>query len=280
MIGAAGRYSPHGVSMKRSLGFTLIEMAIVLVIIGLVTAAAVKVIKPIRDVSKTDLTLQHLAAIDKALQLYVVTNGCLPCPADGSQASSVLTTINSVDYSTAGLADGGGAYVSGCASSACRTTNRTVPWITLGLSEEIASDGWGDRIRYVVKGTPCSGSDLTSSNGMIRCLTSGSTAFPTGGVTVQDNDAGTTALAAYVLISSGADRGSALKAYAGGTTGNTASGTSEGTSGNARDTTFTTFYKGTVNNSSGSSHFDDIVIFRTPSLVILMCGANACGNPA
>jgi prepilin-type N-terminal cleavage/methylation domain-containing protein len=268
--------------MRRSKsGFTLIEMAITVAILGLVAAAAVKIIKPLQDIRKTDVTLAHLKVVDKALQLYVIRNGCLPCPADGSQASSVTTPIGAVNYSLAGVAYAGSpGYISGCTSSACQATARTVPWIALGLSEDDASDGWGDRIRYVVAGTQpvsCSSTAITAANGMIRCATAGTDAFPTGGVTVIDNDAATTTTAAYVLISSGPDRASARQAYTGVTTGNTASGVQ---ASNAQDTVFTPFYKGTLNALSGASHFDDLVLFKTPSLLILTCGADACGNPA
>jgi prepilin-type N-terminal cleavage/methylation domain-containing protein len=274
-------------------GFTLIEMAIVITILGLAAGMAVKVIKPLKDVSRTDLTRAHLKIIDKALQLYAIQNGCLPCPANGSLASTSVTTLTVAgvphDYSTAGLADDGASappqYLSGCTTSAtCRTTNLTVPWITLGISEEEASDGWGDRIRYIVKGTPCTGSNLAGTNGMIRCLTSGATAFPTGSIAVSDTDTGSTPActptepcAAYALISSGPDRASALKAHSGGATGNTAAAGSNQLT-NASDGT--TVYKGSANNLSGASYFDDIVVFKTPRVLILTCGSNACGNPA
>jgi prepilin-type N-terminal cleavage/methylation domain-containing protein len=262
--------------MKRSLGFTLIEMAIVLVIIGLIAGAAVRVITPLKNVTKTDLTLQHLAIINKALQLYMIQNGCLPCPADGSLPSTSLTNNAGKAFTSAGAVAASPCDTTG----ACLTTNRVVPWITLNISEDEASDGWGDRIRYIIAGTQpvlCSSTSITTSNGMIRCSTSGSSAFPTGGVTVNDLDANpsTSVLAAYVLISSGSDRASALQAYTGTATGNTASGNQLTNAG-----TGTSFYKGTRNDSSGSSYFDDIVSFKTPSVLILTCGSNACGNPA
>lgn len=274
--------------MNRFRGFTLIEMALVLMVIGLVARFGISVVSRIQDTMRTDITNQRMAVIEKALQLYVVRNGCLPCPADGSQASRVESDpFGSDTYSLAGLADGGGAYLTGCATDVCRSADRTVPWITLGLSEQDITDGWGNRMRYVVSGNQnCGGTPplptLSEDNGIIRCSAS---VFPLGDIQVNDNSGGAaTTEVAYVLISSGPDQSLALKAGSGTLTGdryNQRSG-GGGQDLNAADDTggTPTFAKGQINSTNSTAHFDDIVRFKTAPLIVLQCGANACGNPA
>lgn len=257
-----------------SRGFTLIEMAIVLVVVGLVVASAGRVVGPIRDSQRAEVTGHRLTLVQQAIQVYVIRNGCLPCPADGGVASTVAT---------AGLsASTGGTYVTACSAVACTQTRGVVPWRTVGLSEDDATDGWNNRIRYgVAAGAPCGGAGgLQDTNGMIRCTTS---TFPAGGVSLNDNDfAGGPEVtnAAYVLVSSGPDRAMALQARTGTATGDLygQSGSGTGQALNSSDTNV--FANGSLNGSTGTAHFDDIARFMSGPMIIQLCGANACGNPA
>lgn len=255
-------------------GFTLIEMAIVLVVVGLVVSAAGKVIAPVLDTQKAETTAERMKLVQQAIQVYVIRNGCLPCPADGALISSAAT---------AGLSQStGGTYVTACSATPCTQTRGVVPWRTIGLREAEASDGWNDRLRYgVAAGTPCGGgSGVQDTNGMIRCNT---TSFPAGGISVNDNDvAGGPEVtdAVYVLVSSGPDQALAYKITSGAFTGDRYSqlGGGGGQGVNASDTNV--FANGGLVYPDGVTHFDDITKFMSAPLIIRLCGSNACGNPA
>ncbi len=276
----------RAVGFARTLGFTIIEMGIVLVIIGLVSGAAISILGPIGDGRKAELTNQHLDVIQKALQVYVIQNGCLPCPTDGTQAS-VPANVNVGKSMTVGS-----VLVAGtCAAAACLKAAAVVPWVTLGISEEDITDGWGDRIRYGVAGSQVTASTCTLpvagalqlTNGMVR-TPGASGCYPQGNLTVDDID--NTAVsepdmqqAAYVLVSSGADKALALRAKTGASTGNrwTQAGTDAQFVNSDGDDAYAL---GIVNANSDHTHFDDITRFDTAPIMIQLCGAGACGNPS
>lgn len=265
----------------RNAGFTLIEMAIVLVVIGLVFAGSLQVIQPVRESGRAADTNRRMDIVQQALQLYVIRFGCLPCPADGTHAST---------HADAGRSEisGGGTYTTAavhCTSGTtnCLTANAVVPWRELGLAEMETADAWGDRLRYYVdNGTPCTAGahGLQSDNGMVRCSVS---SFPAGGVTIDDIDVtGSPDIsnAAYVLVSSGPDRSLALKAIGGGTMSvDVYSQTGGGGAQDENSNDNNAFAYGSYIGTSGDTHFDDIVRFMTAPYMILRCGSNACGNP-
>jgi prepilin-type N-terminal cleavage/methylation domain-containing protein len=268
-------------------GFTLIEMAIVMVIIGLVFTGATTIALPVFTSEKIDLTQRRMTTIQQALQVYVIQNGCLPCPASGTARSTVAADHPGEALNT------GGTYVNStthCTATACITANGVVPWITLGLSELDAVDGWSHRIGYAVSQgiTNCAGitpAGLQDTNGVVRCGISTSPVFPQGTMSIWNNDSPATVevtTAAYALVSAGPDGALSYSQTTGGTTGNRYSQTytagvpgqaMNNSSGNERT-------YGNLNGLSTTAHFDDIVRFATAPNMIQKCGANACGNPS
>ena len=125
---------------RRCAGFTLTEMAVVLVIVSLLMGYFLVGGVAFMETQNIKKTEAKLSTIEVALAGYVAINGRLPCPANGQ-----ITT---------GTEDGG---VGGC------TANQqygVVPWITLGLSENDVLDAWHRRISYRV------GKDLWVARGM------------------------------------------------------------------------------------------------------------------
>ncbi len=255
-------------------GFTLVEMAIVLVVIGMVLAGGIRVIGPIRDAQRVSETKLKLDLVEQALQVYVIQNGCLPCPADGT-----LPTSNG----DAGLSsdDSGGPYEPAlCTADACIATNAVVPWKSLGLSEFDASDAWGNQFRYRVQGTAANGADgVQADEGMTR---TGTSDYPTGTLTIDNLDtvaSPDSTAAVYVVISSGPDQSLALRAQTGAATANRHG--QSGTDGQFLNSgSGATLAEGGLNSTDGAAHFDDIVRWRNAPFVVQRCGANACGNPA
>lgn len=262
-------------SMSRALrGFTLVEMAIVLVVVSLIITGGLNAVGPIIDARKSQTTSDRMDLVQQALQVYVAQYGCLPCPADGTLASSAGGNV--------GLAENtGGTYTTAsvhCTSTACRSASAVVPWRDLGISEDEASDAWGNRMRYAVaNGTPCGTAvGVQDTDGMNRC---GTSSFPAGGISIDDIDTVASpdyTNAAYVLVSSGPDRSLAFAISTGTLSANrygqASGGQFENTNGDA------TYAVGELNSTNGTAHFDDITRFVTAPVMIIKCGVGACGN--
>lgn len=123
-------------------GFTLIEMSIVLVVIGLVLSGGIAAVTPIVQNTKISETNQKLDRIEQALILHAIRYSCLPCPGTPGNASTVATAGQAVA--------GGTPYTTGCQAAACTNPQGIVPWANLGITETEASDGFGTRISYAI----------------------------------------------------------------------------------------------------------------------------------
>lgn len=109
-------------------GFTLIEMAIVLVIIGLLVSAFLSPISTQRDIRNRASTQKQLLEIKAALFGYAVVNGHLPCP------------------DTKSLPDGEESR----SGNTCSSDSGVLPWNSLGLSR---TDAWDHYFTYRVDST-------------------------------------------------------------------------------------------------------------------------------
>jgi prepilin-type N-terminal cleavage/methylation domain-containing protein len=241
-------------------GFSLVEMAIVLVVIGLVLSGGLLAIAPVIQNTKVADTEARLDRLEQAIILHSIRYGCIPCPANPTLASG---------NANAGRAQDGPAsyYTTGCTANACQQNNQgAVPWINLGISEAEATDGYTVRIDYAIT------AGLQNANGMMRAPPA---TYPAGTLVVNTAD-GTqiTGAAAYVLISHGDDRSGGFGASG------IAAPDPNGSANQTANTNGTPFVQDTLNGTSGANHFDDIVRWRTAPMIIQLCGTNACGNPA
>lgn len=126
----------HNRSPAFSKGFTLIEMAIVLVVIGLLLGILLGPGREILENQKRKAVRAKLDAADTALANFVALNKRLPCPANGTIVSG-----------------GVNAGVEAVALGRCAPLteiNGVLPWVTLGLAEEDARDPWNARLTYRV----------------------------------------------------------------------------------------------------------------------------------
>lgn len=113
-------------------GFTLIEIAIVLVIVGLLLGGLLMPLATQVDTRRIEETRKAIEEINEAIIGFALANGRLPCPADPTVATG---------------AAGAGQELGGCAGAAALGV---VPWTTLGVSE---TDAWGRRFTYRVTPT-------------------------------------------------------------------------------------------------------------------------------
>ena len=116
-------------------GFTLIEMAVAVLVIGLILGGMLgPLVSQVeqRQVSDTEKTLQEAR---EALIGHAVANGYLPCPDKTTAVGAAGTPNDGVEDVSAG---------------ACVVTEGNLPWVTLGTGR---TDAWGNRLHYEVVGT-------------------------------------------------------------------------------------------------------------------------------
>jgi prepilin-type N-terminal cleavage/methylation domain-containing protein len=124
-------------------GFTLVEIAVVIVVLSLLLAMIAGIATAMLGQQRREVTRQRLAGIETAIALFVSQNQRLPCPANGTLAG---TDANAgVAQFTAGPPIT--CSVGGVANS---QQHGVVPWRALGISEQDATDGWGNRLTYRV----------------------------------------------------------------------------------------------------------------------------------
>jgi len=119
-------------------GFSLVEMAIVLLIIGLAAGMIITVSGSMLDAQKRQTVRTQLDTLDTALANFVAKNKRLPCPADGAIASGQVNAGVERPFPATGVCD------------PASVTRGVVPWVTLGVSESDAADQWYGRITYRV----------------------------------------------------------------------------------------------------------------------------------
>jgi prepilin-type N-terminal cleavage/methylation domain-containing protein len=273
-------------------GFTLIEMAIVLAIAGVLLGGALLAVSPLIDKAHTNQTNATMDEVENALELFVIRNERLPCPALGSTLATNSTNYGIEQFSAGGSSTAGG-------SCSATPANGVVPWRTLGIAESYSIDGWGNRLSYYAAQSGMAGATPTTNPTIANSLArnpSGSTTYPTGPfMTVTDATsclAGTCVSAtpttgndqaAYVLISHGKsgwyswtkNGASHAVAFAGGYKACNSNPTTCAIIANS-------FLSGTAIGAyppTSNTYFDDIVRWRSPAMLIQLCGSGSCGNP-
>ncbi len=180
-------------------GFSLLEMSIVLIIIATLVGGGVAFFTASVDKQQRDITLQRMAAIQKALLDYRRAFQELPCPADGS----ALLTQAPFGRSVVGHTVAGDCLDTGHATTYGdgNIWGGAVPVRMLKLPDEYAFDGWGRRFMYYVDG------EVTMDFG----FTNSTVSDATGDFTIEDGE-GTEIVgnALYVLVSHGPNGHGAL----------------------------------------------------------------------
>lgn len=111
--------------LRRTKGFSLIELAIVLVVIGLLVGGGLVALQVATERDSRSQQERQLADVRDALYGYAVAEGRLPCPADRD------------DPDGEGVPDG----------DECELSTGALPWAELGVGHR---DAWGDYLLYHV----------------------------------------------------------------------------------------------------------------------------------
>ena len=119
-----------GGSARNCRGFTLAEIAIVTLILGLMVAGVLGTVTNQINQGRVSATQRQLDEIREALLGFAAGKGYLPCPdTDGDGIE------NAPNRGVATLL-------------ACTNVEGFLPWVTLGVSQ---TDAWGIRFRYRIK---------------------------------------------------------------------------------------------------------------------------------
>ena len=114
----------------RAAGFTLVEIAVVVLIAAILLTAGISLVKSRLEAAQLDVTQKKQEAIKQALISYLGKNKRLPCP----------------DNNRDGLEDRDANPPNGCLPQ----NFGGVPYADLGLERSAALDGWENYIRYIV----------------------------------------------------------------------------------------------------------------------------------
>lgn len=283
-------------------GFALVQMAIVLLAIGVVVGATLAFMTPEQDKKHRAITMDRQRSIAVALTDFAQRNAVLPCPGDPAG-----TTPEAV-----------GTARATCTTAALRVG--VVPYRTLGLTAEDIMDAYDRPMTYAVQpeisttnlGTAgtvydaCRTTDWIGIGGVndnprkanlcCRAIADGTRlriftdtaasvqAIPAQSpapMALQQPDVpstatgGTISYVAYVLVSHGKN---GLGAYR---LGNTAR--SPTTGANAMELNNATddrdFVSVPLNFTAGTEYFDDIVLWNTQQHLIAETGSDSCAAP-
>lgn len=119
-------------SRLRSRGFTLAEIAIVTVILGLMVAGVLGALTNQINQGRVSVTQRQLEEIRESLLGFAAQNGYLPCP----------------DTTGDGREDTNRSNMAPPFIPTCPAVEGFLPWVTLGVSQ---TDAWGIRFRYRIK---------------------------------------------------------------------------------------------------------------------------------
>lgn len=139
---------------KDAKGFTLVEIAVVVLIVGIMIALAIAFALPVIKTAQRIETEEKMTKIATALNYYAVHNYRLPCPALPNRAAA------NPPY---GFEQGSGA-AGDVIPAPCLATVGIIPFNTLGLSEDNVYDGYGRPFTYSI--SPVFTQDTSDNNNL------------------------------------------------------------------------------------------------------------------
>jgi len=219
---------PSGLTFSR--GFTLTEMAVVLVIVALLIAGVMIPLSAQQDIRLRQETDRTLGDIREAILGYAASHSAgdgkpyLPCPDT----------------------DDDGIENRAASPGACSSQEGRVPWVTLGIARQ---DGWNNRYRYRVTAAfsnSAVGFTLSSAGDITVCADSASCATTTVASAVP-----------AIVVSHGPNGAGAFNTVGGTNAAPTGADELENTNGD-----------GTFVSKTSDAAFDDLVAWVPPTVLV------------
>jgi len=185
----------------RQLGFSLVELSVVMTVIGITLSGALVLATKKTESDKIVETNFKLNKIQLAIEAYLLRVESIPCPSNGSHSAEITFGVQG------SASEGGGNGVCSASNySAGNIYSGVVPVKTLHLPDDYMFDAWGRRITYVIDARfannsftngSCNGGTLSGEKVCFRYQ-------PNGAISVRDAAGrNRTTEAIYVLISHG-----------------------------------------------------------------------------
>jgi prepilin-type N-terminal cleavage/methylation domain-containing protein len=257
-------------------GFTLVEMAMVVLIIGLVMLTVFPALTSLRAAAQRGATDQNLQTVMRAVAIYAQNNGCLPCPTPASTTGNGFGQVR------------GDTAADRCGS--CVNPEGIPPFAALGIPANLAKDGWGRWLTMRIDpNLAVNCADKSLSNYALYCATDitlkglcASGVNKTARVLVQQPNSTIRQSAAVVLVSHGANGYGAFVAKAStiGASGRpsvaanlVAACTDSEPTERCNFDGNSVFYAGTP-----GSNFDDLLLYYDRNNLVSLFGTAGCPN--
>lgn len=202
----------HTINKKQ--GFSLVELAILLVVIGSIIAGAVSLLSLTGRQQQHEETIVKLDRIEEAILDFYNLHGYLPCPAPRTQ-SIIDADFGSTDtsLSTPVCASSAPSGTADTGSGAQEIRIGALPNRNLSLPDDLAIDGWDSKFTFVVikdlaidKATADAYSPPSESDaGVIQIFNGSGTTIPDDMLLKDDGDcsSSTCPIVSYLIISHG-----------------------------------------------------------------------------
>lgn len=247
-------------NFRKSLGFTLVELSIVLIIIALIAGSGLALLNAQIDSQRQSATRVKQDGIRTALTTFISRNSRLPCPADPTLA--VGNPNYGVEAATPGTCTG--ITSSGVAPAVVVTG--IIPWVSLGIGDDATIDGYNYRFTYqvVASATNLNPQTIAGMRGYITLHSNGpgTLGAAPAGDQINDCSGGLTfnpCAAVAVVLSTGKD-GFGANLVGGGQKATTGAGADE----LANTDNDSKFVRKDFSDAAGNP-FDDVLLTLTPS---------------
>ncbi len=177
----------------RKKGYTLIEMAVSMMVVGLIAAPAMSIYSNYTKTQKRLTTVQNIESVLSSIQTYRQKNGLFPCPAPlnvargtASYGQDMCQWPTPAAPTLTATAPATGACASGICVEAStrvavpaftafqqRVVEGAIPFRELQIDEKLTYDGYGSRLIYAVTQSMDNITTLNSANGAISIHAAG-----------------------------------------------------------------------------------------------------------
>lgn len=268
-------------SRNASRGFTLIELAIVIIVISLLVVPSMKAFQTWQEQSRRTANQQRLAAVQQSLANFMLQYGRLPCPssfiarsADADYEREVVPLCLNQDGKTY-TPDGKGTF-----AATGRSTPKQIPPVNpdiiigavpvrdLGLPDSMREDAWGHLFTYAVSASETT--TLGGGAGVIDVVDEHGHSVLPYAADRTNPDKISTGTALYVLVGHGKDGKGAYLAHPGAAVtappvpcDSTPGLDNLNCSFESKPASPFAFRSAPFGNQAGSNWFDDSVVFYT-----------------